>query len=217
MNFGWAISEIKSGRCVARKRWEPHSMTLAIKHPGPDAEMTMPFIYLRKPNGYSCPWNPCQTDMLADDWMEVRPPCQPSESAEGPPPCCVGCADYDPDEACIGCSRLSGKTGDDDHYRVSGAREERGASCERTGERCEWARTDGTCGHPATAVGLTCPRKSSEGGGEGEQDSYYELVNEMCQHIPIPGEPTHAECAKWLADHHEELFRIEFPASRGVT
>jgi len=70
MDFGWAISGLKAGRCVARKRWAPHSMSIIIKEPDGTTGMTMPFIFLRKPDGYSCPWNPCQTDMLSDDWTE---------------------------------------------------------------------------------------------------------------------------------------------------
>jgi len=80
MNFGEAIHEMKAGRNVARNGWNGKGIFIAIQFPGENSKMTSPYIFinttgLQTDNDYApkslIPWLASQTDMLADDWIDV--------------------------------------------------------------------------------------------------------------------------------------------------
>lgn len=85
--FGWALSVLKCfpGARVARKGWNGKGMWLALVRPGhmlsdlgaacrlyglPNLA-PLPWIGMRTADGCFVPWLPSQTDMLAEDWVEV--------------------------------------------------------------------------------------------------------------------------------------------------
>ncbi|MCK4843253.1 MAG: DUF2829 domain-containing protein [Methylococcales bacterium] len=80
MNFGEAIHEMKAGRNVARNGWNGKGIFIAIQFPDENSKMTSPYIFinttgLQTENDAApksiVPWLASQTDMLADDWVDV--------------------------------------------------------------------------------------------------------------------------------------------------
>ena len=77
-SFGWAIRNLKKGRKVARKGWNGKELWLELQRPDVNSKMTLPYIYLNYPkgdkyhDGCKVPWIASQTDMLSNDWFEVR-------------------------------------------------------------------------------------------------------------------------------------------------
>jgi hypothetical protein len=67
------------GKKVARKGWNGKNMWLARQNPDERSKMTLPYIYIEYPvghpaypNGCRVPWLGSQTDLLAEDWVEVE-------------------------------------------------------------------------------------------------------------------------------------------------
>jgi hypothetical protein len=88
MDFGKAIAALKEGRRVAREGWNGKGMFLFLvagsnfvvnREPllsimGEGASVTYrPHIDMKDAEGKVVPWLASQTDMLAEDWVEVRP------------------------------------------------------------------------------------------------------------------------------------------------
>lgn len=80
MNFGKALHELKAGRRVAREGWNGRGIFIEIQYPDDNSKMTSPYIYinttgLQTDNEFApkslVPWLASQTDMLADDWLDV--------------------------------------------------------------------------------------------------------------------------------------------------
>jgi len=80
MTFGDAIHELKAGRRVARKGWNGKGIFIELQRPSEHSKMTSPYIYidttqLQTKNEAApkslVPWLASQTDMLADDWLDV--------------------------------------------------------------------------------------------------------------------------------------------------
>lgn len=77
-SFGWAIRNLKKGKKVARKGWNGKELWLELQRPDDNSKMTLPYIYLNYPkgdkyyDGCKVPWIASQTDMLSNDWFEVR-------------------------------------------------------------------------------------------------------------------------------------------------
>lgn len=80
MNFGEALHELKAGRKVARKGWNGRGIFIKLQVPGEHSKMTSPYIYidttgLQTDNEAApkslVPWLASQTDMLAEDWLDV--------------------------------------------------------------------------------------------------------------------------------------------------
>jgi hypothetical protein len=71
-DFGLAISLMKGGKRVAREGWNGKGMWLALQRPDEGSKMTLPYIYMSTVTGALVPWLASQTDMLADDWLEVE-------------------------------------------------------------------------------------------------------------------------------------------------
>lgn len=78
MNFGDALELVKSGRKIQRKGWNGKGLWIEIQIPNENSKMTLPYLYLNYPQndtyhkGCRVPWLPSQTDILEDDWQEVK-------------------------------------------------------------------------------------------------------------------------------------------------
>ena len=73
MDFGSAIKALKLGNSVARSGWNGKGMWLALQVPDAHSKMQRPYIYMRDAQGLLVPWLASQTDLLADDYVVVRP------------------------------------------------------------------------------------------------------------------------------------------------
>ncbi|MDA1834809.1 DUF2829 domain-containing protein [Bacillus cereus group sp. BY142LC] len=80
MNFGSALELLKQGEKVARKGWNGKGIFLELQRPDEHSKMTHPYIYidttgLQTNNEHApksrVPWLASQTDMLANDWVEL--------------------------------------------------------------------------------------------------------------------------------------------------
>lgn len=79
-DFGMALNDLRMGLRVAREGWNGKGMWLELQQPDAHSKMTLPYLYLNYPVGSTAypggarvPWLASQTDMLADDWVEVDP------------------------------------------------------------------------------------------------------------------------------------------------
>ena len=80
MDFGEALHGLKAGRRVARKGWNGKGIFIELQRPDEHSKMTSPYIYidttgLQTDNEAApkslVPWLASQTDMLAEDWLDV--------------------------------------------------------------------------------------------------------------------------------------------------
>ncbi len=71
MNFSQALECLKYGDKVARQGWNGKNMWLHIQIPDPNSKMTLPYIYMKTVQGDLIPWLASQTDILANDWLNV--------------------------------------------------------------------------------------------------------------------------------------------------
>ncbi|RLI68826.1 MAG: DUF2829 domain-containing protein [Candidatus Gerdarchaeota archaeon] len=80
MDFGKALHELKAGRRVAREGWNGKGIFIELQQPDEHSKMTSPYIYidttgLQTDNEAApkslVPWLASQTDMLAEDWLDV--------------------------------------------------------------------------------------------------------------------------------------------------
>lgn len=77
MNFGQAIEAMKNGRRVARAGWNGKGMWLELQVPDIHRKMSQPYIFMKNifmktADDHQVPWLASQTDMLAEDWVEVK-------------------------------------------------------------------------------------------------------------------------------------------------
>ena len=72
MRFGEAIEHARNGKKIAREGWNGKNMYIQLQVPDEHSKMTLPYIYMKTVQGDLVPWLASQTDMLADDWMEVE-------------------------------------------------------------------------------------------------------------------------------------------------
>lgn len=80
-DFGEALRRLKEGKRVYRKGWNGVGMWLTLQRPDEHSKMTEPYIYIEYPvnpdhhmypNGCRQPWFASTSDMLAEDWRELR-------------------------------------------------------------------------------------------------------------------------------------------------
>lgn len=76
LNFGDALVALKAGRRVAREGWNGKGMWL--EHYKPQHAVDLPYIRMSYPvggkaypQGARVPWLASQTDMLAEDWVDL--------------------------------------------------------------------------------------------------------------------------------------------------
>lgn len=71
-SFGKALELLKEGRKVARNGWNGKGMWIEMQRPDAWSKMTLPYLYLNYPNGNRVPWLASQTDLICEDWYEVK-------------------------------------------------------------------------------------------------------------------------------------------------
>ena len=69
MDFSDALRAVKQGHCIAREGWNGKNLEVMIQRPDTNSKMTLPYLYIRYPDGKKCPWLASQTDLLSDDWF----------------------------------------------------------------------------------------------------------------------------------------------------
>lgn len=85
LDFADAIRALKAGQRVARDGWNGKGMWLilaassiaAVREHGPDRHsrlVTLPHIVMKTAQAQYVPWLASQTDMLADDWVNLDAP-----------------------------------------------------------------------------------------------------------------------------------------------
>lgn len=78
MDFGAALKALKEGRRVARQGWNGKGLWLELQRPDTHSKMTLPYIFMSYPKdaqntpGARVPWLASQTDVLAEDWIQVE-------------------------------------------------------------------------------------------------------------------------------------------------
>lgn len=72
MNFSTALSMLRAGAMVARTGWNGKGMFLKVQYPDSGSANTLPYIWIKTADGHRVPWLASQTDLLSDDWVEVR-------------------------------------------------------------------------------------------------------------------------------------------------
>lgn len=70
-DFGMALDSLRDGRRVARKGWNGAGQWIALQRPDEHSKMSLPYLYIKTVSGDLVPWLASQTDLLAQDWMEV--------------------------------------------------------------------------------------------------------------------------------------------------
>jgi len=80
MDFFDALHDLKAGRKVARDGWNGKGIFIELQTPDENSKMTSPYIFidttgLQTDNAAApkslVPWLASQTDMLAEDWLDV--------------------------------------------------------------------------------------------------------------------------------------------------
>ena len=66
-DFQLALSHLKSGKSVTRKRWNGPGQYLTVERPDADSKMPLPYISIRTVQGDLVPWLASQTDLLSED------------------------------------------------------------------------------------------------------------------------------------------------------
>lgn len=80
-DFSLAINKLKQGLRMRRRGWNGKGIFIELQRPDEHSKMTSPYIYIDstglQTDNLDCPknrvpWLASQTDMLADDWEEVK-------------------------------------------------------------------------------------------------------------------------------------------------
>lgn len=71
MNFSEVLVLLKNEKKVARSGWNGKNMWIDLQKPTALSKMTLPYIYMKTSDNNLVPWLASQTDILAEDWMEV--------------------------------------------------------------------------------------------------------------------------------------------------
>ncbi len=69
---GWAVTQLKDGKRVARSGWNGKGMWIELQNPGAQSKMTLPYVYMKTVQGDLVPWLCSQSDLLALDWEFVN-------------------------------------------------------------------------------------------------------------------------------------------------
>lgn len=73
MDIGEAIKNLRAGFKVARRGWNGAGQFLELQVPDEHSKMSLPYVYITTVQGDRVPWLASQTDLLAQDWVTVRP------------------------------------------------------------------------------------------------------------------------------------------------
>lgn len=78
LDFGGALNVLREGGAVSREGWNAGGQSVVLQMPDDHSLISLPYLYLRTgPDNRSAPnrrvpWAPSQTDLLAEDWIEVE-------------------------------------------------------------------------------------------------------------------------------------------------
>lgn len=71
-SFSTALQLLKDGKKVARRGWNGVGMHIELQTPTETSKMKRPYIFMFPVDGQLVPWVASQTDLLAEDWLEVQ-------------------------------------------------------------------------------------------------------------------------------------------------
>mgnify|MGYP000953443082 CR=1 FL=1 len=83
MDFSQALLALKEGKKMFRNGWNGKGMWIELQKPDENSKMTRPYVFMCLPKGSTTqfgddmkdvervPWLCSQTDLLAEDWVEV--------------------------------------------------------------------------------------------------------------------------------------------------
>ena len=72
-SFSRALHTLKQGGKVARAGWNGKGMYIDMQVPDENSKMGRPYLFIKSVDDKLVPWLPSQTDLLAEDWFEVKP------------------------------------------------------------------------------------------------------------------------------------------------
>lgn len=68
MNFGEALTLLKTGHQMTREGWNGPGQSIELQVPDKKSKMSLPYIFINTVHGERVPWLASQTDLLAEDW-----------------------------------------------------------------------------------------------------------------------------------------------------
>ena len=68
MDFSDALRHMRAGRTARREVWINLGLIVGFVVPSPESNI-MPFLATQTPNGRMMAWQPCQEELIADDWI----------------------------------------------------------------------------------------------------------------------------------------------------
>lgn len=71
-NFGRALEILLCFGYVSRVGWNGQGQYLELQRPDLNSKMTRPYIFIHTVDGGRVPWIASQSDLLSDDWIELR-------------------------------------------------------------------------------------------------------------------------------------------------
>jgi GT2 family glycosyltransferase len=71
-DFGLGLNILKDGKRICRKNWNGKGQFIQLQMPDTNSKMTLPYIFISTVSGDLVPWLASQTDLLAQDWIEVK-------------------------------------------------------------------------------------------------------------------------------------------------
>lgn len=71
MEFGGALTSLREGKSVQRAGWNGKGQFLTLQVPDEHSKMSRAYIYITTVEGNRVPWVASQTDLLADDWLNM--------------------------------------------------------------------------------------------------------------------------------------------------
>ena len=71
LDFSTALQKVKKGKTIQRSGWNGKGLLVKAQFPDENSKMNLPYWYIEYPDGRRCPWLASQTDIMAEDWLEV--------------------------------------------------------------------------------------------------------------------------------------------------
>lgn len=72
MDIGQALTALRAGGRVTRTGWNGPDQWIALQVPDENSKMRKPYLYISPVDGEFVPWLASQTDILAEDWTNVK-------------------------------------------------------------------------------------------------------------------------------------------------
>ena len=71
-NFESSLSQLKQWKAMAREGWNWKNQYISLQKPTAESKMTLPYLYISTVQGDLVPYLVSQTDLLAEDWIEIE-------------------------------------------------------------------------------------------------------------------------------------------------